>query len=965
MNSSNNRKNHCNNLLFVYAISTVFFTVSFFLFGFFPLNSLKDNDKLASMNDLPKSINKTLLNSNILYKPLVKKIVIMIIDSLRWDFVSTKSDRIHNTMIFTNRLLEKNFGRLLQVKVNNPTVTMPRIKAITTGSVSNYIDVILNLGETRVSSDNILLQAKNHGHKLIFYGDDTWLQMFTNIFHRSEGTSSFFVNDFVQVCINNIFIRFFFSVDNVDNNVTRNIYSELENNNDWSIMILHYLGLDHIGHVYGPKSPLIQSKLEEMDKIIEDISSKVIEWNKQNVESLFIICGDHGMKNSGGHGGATPEETLVPLIIIGGNYNENHNNLNYKMINQIDQIDITTTLAVILGLPLPYLNIGVVSLNMINYNLSSAQKLYILYYNGRQVLNHFKKLSNFHSKQCYLNYLKAVKLHNEWINSSNNESNFDNTVSEKIITLYLESLKDMKNLLVQSIIQYNISLITIAIVLTIQVFFIIINFNNSINKVFLLKKFFYYWSFSVASWFSLNYILINFINDIENSLKFNDLPIAFILIIFILFNLNVYLMCTRTVFPFKLSIFWTSSKFSCSFSIFMLYLAVGLHAASLGSSSFIEEEHQTWYFYWTTSLVIILIYCIKQRSKNITKENSNNIKIIFLLILHRFLRKLNSTGNKYANLPDISGWLKESKYSDIYMTLFVIIALGLILYVLLFIVKNDEKNKLKQKKDKLLFYSFTLLCIYLRHASEKNIYTLPFYPQSRGIREVEIFWVVCTFYLIYSIKNIIFYPKNTYKILINQLFYLSLQYWIIISAILHRPYNIILLPIQLITQIIISNFLINTTDNLKVLTFTSYCIGNVFYFYQGNSNSLATIDVAASCVGLETYRIYIAALFICINTFSSPVLAYLILVFKITLDDTSNTIEFFQKVHFVNRQYAIFKLFSFITYTIIISIERHHLFVWSVFAPKLLYETAHCVVIFSIIYFVEIAIIVIKKIYKV
>ncbi|KAH0541216.1 hypothetical protein KQX54_021291, partial [Cotesia glomerata] len=80
------------------------------------------------MNDLPKSINKTLLNSNILYNPLVKKIVIMVIDSLRWDFVFTKSDGIHNTMIFTNRLLEKNFGRLLQVKVNNPTVTMPRIK---------------------------------------------------------------------------------------------------------------------------------------------------------------------------------------------------------------------------------------------------------------------------------------------------------------------------------------------------------------------------------------------------------------------------------------------------------------------------------------------------------------------------------------------------------------------------------------------------------------------------------------------------------------------------------------------------------------------------------------------------------------------------------------------------------------------------------------------------------------------
>lgn len=38
----------------------------------------------------------------------------------------------------------------------------------------------------------------------------------------------------------------------VDNNVTRHIPGELLNN-DWNAMILHYLGLDHIGHKAGPK----------------------------------------------------------------------------------------------------------------------------------------------------------------------------------------------------------------------------------------------------------------------------------------------------------------------------------------------------------------------------------------------------------------------------------------------------------------------------------------------------------------------------------------------------------------------------------------------------------------------------------------------------------------------------------------------------------------------------------------
>ena len=38
----------------------------------------------------------------------------------------------------------------------------------------------------------------------------------------------------------------------VDHNVTRNVSPELERH-DWNGMILHYLGLDHIGHKTGPK----------------------------------------------------------------------------------------------------------------------------------------------------------------------------------------------------------------------------------------------------------------------------------------------------------------------------------------------------------------------------------------------------------------------------------------------------------------------------------------------------------------------------------------------------------------------------------------------------------------------------------------------------------------------------------------------------------------------------------------
>lgn len=85
-----------------------------------------------------------------------------------------------------------------------PTITMPRIKAITTGSVPSFLDVILNFAESDKSSslenqDTWLaqLRAKRNG-RLVLYGDDTWLKLFPNTFSRADGTSSFFVS--VSAC---------------------------------------------------------------------------------------------------------------------------------------------------------------------------------------------------------------------------------------------------------------------------------------------------------------------------------------------------------------------------------------------------------------------------------------------------------------------------------------------------------------------------------------------------------------------------------------------------------------------------------------------------------------------------------------------------------------------------------------------------------------------------------------------
>ena len=100
----------------------------------------------------------------------------------------------------------------------SPTITMPRIKAITTGSIPSFLDVILNFAESDTTSnlasqDTWLAQLKNkRGGKLVMYGDDTWLKLFPDTFSRVDGTSSFFVSvssghSFKKCTLSNVRLR--------------------------------------------------------------------------------------------------------------------------------------------------------------------------------------------------------------------------------------------------------------------------------------------------------------------------------------------------------------------------------------------------------------------------------------------------------------------------------------------------------------------------------------------------------------------------------------------------------------------------------------------------------------------------------------------------------------------------------------------------------------------------------------
>lgn len=135
------------------------------------------------------------INPDLDYKSSVDKVVFMIIDALRLDFIDQREN-----FKYLNKLLSDQHACLVKLHVKSPTVTMPRIKALTSGTIPSFLDVVLNLGSSEMQIDNILNQLKVKKKNIVFSGDSTWMSMFPDTFERHYANQdSLFVNDFYEV----------------------------------------------------------------------------------------------------------------------------------------------------------------------------------------------------------------------------------------------------------------------------------------------------------------------------------------------------------------------------------------------------------------------------------------------------------------------------------------------------------------------------------------------------------------------------------------------------------------------------------------------------------------------------------------------------------------------------------------------------------------------------------------------
>ena len=180
----------------------------------------------------------------------------------------------------------------------------------------------------------------------------------------------------------------------VDEGVIANLLPLVKNySHSWGLAIGHGLGVDHVGHRVGPEHPVMKAKLEQMNDFLSELVSVIDE------DTLLVLLGDHGMDRRGNHGGDSALETMSAVWIYskGPPLSQGSTSFPSSLLpttifpgetvphRSIQQIDLVPTISLLLGLPIPFNNLGSIIPEVFDRRTNNAGVQKALELNANQI----------------------------------------------------------------------------------------------------------------------------------------------------------------------------------------------------------------------------------------------------------------------------------------------------------------------------------------------------------------------------------------------------------------------------------------------------------------------------------------------------------------------------------------------------------------------------------------------------
>lgn len=863
-----------------------------------------------------ENIENTIFNGTSRYN----KVVILLIDALRYDFVAPNASEnfyYSNRFKMVQEVLENENQNchIFHFIADAPTITSQRLYGLTTGTIPSFLDMKDNFAAPEIKEDNILYQLNQAKKRITFMGDDTWISLYPNTMDESYPYDSFNVRDL-------------YTVDNgCHSHLTKSI-----NQNKSSLIISHFLGVDHIGHRYEANAPLMAQKLDEMNR---ELSRDI---NIIDNQTLLLMFGDHGMTAQGDHGGESKEEIEAGLFMY--SKQELLSEYSYPLYRDFDdyfiQIDLVSTLSLLYNIPIPFSNIGHAFVPLINYPINYKHKNLTI-----------SSLFRIH-QSLTLNLMQIYRYINEYDTVTSKTiipliSKYSKFTDLKLLTIfqslkikpYKDNLSEEEEFDLNGEIQLYLSIFN-SIRLATKEIWESIDVKGMINGIILsftpliifITLLFFNCEFTISSAISLIHAL--FLAYVADSV-YSGISHATMIIGLI----GLFASLTVFIHNFNKEIVIEVGKY-----LIIPIIMLGLHLWSLFSNSYIENENHFVFVIIQIGLYFVLFDVIKLYIQYYYKKNS----LPFMTILYPIISLLSLRKTTDYTLHAI-----ESIQSTPYHTFYPLFALPLI-YIIYTILYNsdDEENDNNSNNG--------LLNILLNQPIYVYLYFLVIYFE---VILLALFWGVANEANPFDINLQIVIPRTIYIISIilliihyiyrnnNSYFYLTLLTFTLLFSMIIGPNSPIMLfyftifMLSLYISFVLLEFNIEEVDfltsNMYFKSILLSTVGYHLFYITGHVPKLNRVQYNAGFIGLYNFNFFISGGLVLFNTFGCWILLFLFVLFI-----CHRQINYLRQYVYVS---SVWHILNTICTLIFILFARRHLMLKDIFIPKLLFDIVTAVIV--------------------
>ncbi|KAJ2828106.1 major facilitator super transporter protein, partial [Coemansia furcata] len=760
----------------------------------------------------------------------------------------------------------------------------------------------------------------------------------------------------------------------VDRNVTRHVRPELEREG-WDVTIFHYLGLDHIGHLAGPNSPLMRPKQREMDGVVRDAFAIVKAQDEERMErdksakpTLFVLLGDHAMNEIGNHGGNSQLETSTVFVFLGQGIRGPplaEDGLSKLLAAEVPQINLVPTLALLFGVPIPKNNLGMPLPELLT-SYGDGDRLRMLQVSAHQMFGVVR------ANDPEVGEVTAAEIAS--MRGPVNCDTGDESTSDVLRCKYRRALAAHRRLAVSG--------------------------RGAAGKV---EREYY------AFMEHANEHLSRAFSGYDLGAMFTGMAIigaaAVALVALCQGSKGGGIMCTKT---------WSLRAGVPAAALLVTYLI------SIWSSSLIEEEHQFWYFWTQTALALRVL----------TSTTSGDVlRSVLQMALFRVVRAWNQTGQQWAGEPDIRMYLNTSHTRLMWiLVIATVILVNVALHRLhmhlypgpvreaiarrvnaggssMYRRDADEYGRRVAEAERIraaVLYSgagtarlralmvaqraFRAVVAYASFAA--LVYQM---DRAHGWRELgmgEDAWhlvrwcvpadlgqiarlvylcsgvalavgVACTWHR----ARVAGEPQRELKASAAQAAALDLLLGMLpVLLLLARPHNIPLFALFLAMFVLFwpqlhvafgppatTDWEENVGGPLGALRpsklLVLFCLINASFFALGNSNSLASIDLSNAYTGVSRYNEGVVGVLMFVANWAGPLWWAVAALSTLTLGQEGlsmrRAVDTLAMAH-------LWQACTLLMLSVVVTVLRTHLFIWSVFSPRYLYQVAWMVGFYGI-----------------